>query len=117
MADLILPARAGPVLYSKSSKSPVKSNTKAKRPPASSVPVVNTLQKAIKQANETWQWCKDGLTEDQRLKIQQLEERKRTLCSRMQNVGCLSDDAMFLFLTDRPGRISRELGVRCERAR
>ncbi|SPJ88789.1 related to TGL4 - triacylglycerol lipase [Fusarium torulosum] len=85
MADLILPARAVPVLYSKSSKSPVKSNTKAKRPPASSVPVVNTLQKAIRQANDTWQWCKDGLTEDQRSKIQQLEERKRTLCSRMQN--------------------------------
>jgi TAG lipase/steryl ester hydrolase/phospholipase A2/LPA acyltransferase len=115
MADLILPARAVPVLHSKSSKSPVKSNTKAKRPPASSVPVVDTLQKAIRQANDTWQWCKDGLTEDQRSKIQQLEERKRTLCSRMQNVGYPSDVA--LFLTDRSGRISRKLGVRCERAR
>jgi TAG lipase/steryl ester hydrolase/phospholipase A2/LPA acyltransferase len=114
MADLILPARADPVLHSKSSKSPVKSNTKAKRPPASSVPV-NTLQKAIRQANDTWQWCKDGLTEEQRSKIQHLEERKRTLCSRMQNVGCLSDLA--LFLTNWSGRISRELGVRCERAR
>jgi TAG lipase / steryl ester hydrolase / phospholipase A2 / LPA acyltransferase len=86
MADLILPARAVPSLYNKSTKSPVKSNTKAKRPPVSSVPVVGTLQKAIKSANDTWQWCKDGLTEDQRLKIKQLEERKHMLCLSMQNV-------------------------------
>ncbi|KAF4989953.1 hypothetical protein FGRMN_8795 [Fusarium graminum] len=85
MADLILPASAAPVRRSKSSKSLVKSNTKAKRPPMSSVPVVNTLQKAIKQANDTWQWCKDGLTEDQRSKIRQLDERKKALCLRMQN--------------------------------
>ncbi|KAM0551851.1 hypothetical protein ACHAPJ_008187 [Fusarium lateritium] len=86
MADILLQTRPVPVLYGKSTKSPVKSNTKAKRPPSgSSVPVVNTLQKAIKQANDTWQWCKDGLTEDQRLKIKQLEERKRMLCLRMQN--------------------------------
>ncbi|KAF4430550.1 NTE family protein [Fusarium austroafricanum] len=85
MADLILPARAVPSIYNKPTKPPVKSNTKAKRPPISSVPVVGTLQKAIQSANETWQWCKDGLTEDQRLKIKQLEERKRMLCLNMQN--------------------------------
>ncbi|KAF5025858.1 hypothetical protein F66182_2080 [Fusarium sp. NRRL 66182] len=87
MADLLLPTRAVPVLHSKSSKSIVKPNTKAKRPPStsSSPAVVNTLHNAIKQVNNTWQWCKDGLTEEQRLKIKQLEERKRTLCLRMQN--------------------------------
>jgi TAG lipase/steryl ester hydrolase/phospholipase A2/LPA acyltransferase len=81
MSDLLLQTRAVPSLYNKSTKPPAKSNTKAKRPPVSSVPVVNTLQKAIRQANDTWQWCKDGLTEDQRLKIKQLEERK-------QNYAC-----------------------------
>ncbi|KAH7179847.1 acyl transferase/acyl hydrolase/lysophospholipase [Fusarium flagelliforme] len=85
MSDLLLQTRAVPSLYNKSTKPPTKSNTKAKRPPVSSVPVVNTLQKAIRQANDTWQWCKDGLTEDQRLKIKQLEERKHNLCLGMQN--------------------------------
>ncbi|GKU07250.1 unnamed protein product [Fusarium langsethiae] len=85
MSDLLLQTRAVPSLYNKSAKPPTKSNTKAKRPPVSSVPVVNTLQKAIRQANDTWQWCKDGLTEDQRLKIKQLEERKQSLCLCMQN--------------------------------
>ncbi|CAG7564406.1 unnamed protein product [Fusarium equiseti] len=85
MSDLLLQTRAVPSLYNKSTKPPTKSNTKAKRPPVSSVPVVNTLQKAIRQANDTWQWCKDGLTEDQRLKIKQLEERKHNLCLSMQN--------------------------------
>ncbi|KAI1050880.1 hypothetical protein LB507_009382 [Fusarium sp. FIESC RH6] len=85
MSDLLLQTRAVPSLYNKSTKPPTKSNTKAKRPPVSSVPVVNTLHKAIRQANDTWQWCKDGLTEDQRLKIKQLEERKHNLCLSMQN--------------------------------
>ncbi|KAI8659195.1 hypothetical protein LRP88_05757 [Fusarium phalaenopsidis] len=86
MADLLLQTRAVPT-HSKP-KSPVKSNTKAKRPPSvsSSGPaVVSTIQKAIKQANDTWLWCKDGLTEDQRQKVQQLEERKHHLGLRMQN--------------------------------
>ncbi|KAM5350640.1 hypothetical protein ACJ41O_007145 [Fusarium nematophilum] len=88
MADLLLQTRAVPALHSKPTKSSVKPNTKAKRPPSvsSSGPVVvNTLQKAIKQANSTWLWCKDGLTEEQRQKVQQLEERKHMLCQRLQS--------------------------------
>ncbi|KAF4460919.1 NTE family [Fusarium albosuccineum] len=88
MADLLLQTRSVPALHSKPTKSSIKPNTKAKRPPSVSSTgpaVVNTLQKAIKQANNTWQWCKDGLTEDQRLKVKQLEERKQSLYLRMQN--------------------------------
>ncbi|KAF4983540.1 hypothetical protein FZEAL_1075 [Fusarium zealandicum] len=87
MADLLLQTRTAPALHSKSSKSTTRPNTKAKRPPSASSSgpaVVTSLHNAIKQANSTWQWCKDGLTEDQRQKVKQLEERKHVLSLQMQ---------------------------------
>ncbi|KAH6877110.1 acyl transferase/acyl hydrolase/lysophospholipase [Thelonectria olida] len=85
MTDILL--QPGPV-PSILSKSPQKPNTKAKRPPAKSTTtpgVVNTLQKAVKDANNTLLWLKDGLSQQERERNKVCEERRQILRARMQN--------------------------------
>ncbi|KAK7416078.1 Lipase 5 [Neonectria magnoliae] len=89
MADILLQARPVPALHAKPTKSAVKPNTKAKRPPSSSKStpapgVVATLHKAIKDVNNTLLWCKDGLTEHEREQKRIAEERRQILCARLQ---------------------------------
>ncbi|KAH8654869.1 acyl transferase/acyl hydrolase/lysophospholipase [Ilyonectria robusta] len=89
MADLLVQARSVPAIHSKPNKSAAKPNTKAKRPPSSKPTpapgVVATLQKALKDANNAYQWCKDGLTEQERERKRLVEQRRQILCAKLQD--------------------------------
>lgn len=91
MADLLVQARSVPAIHSKPNKSAAKPNTKAKRPPSSKPTpapgVVATLQKALKDANNAYQWCKDGLTEQERERKRLVEQRRQILCAKLQDVS------------------------------
>ncbi|KAI5458277.1 acyl transferase/acyl hydrolase/lysophospholipase [Mariannaea sp. PMI_226] len=88
MTDLLLQPGSVPSILPKQLKSIPKPNTKAKRPPSKPTPapgVVNTLQKAVKDANNALHWLRDGLSEQQREWAKVAESRRQILCARMQN--------------------------------
>lgn len=115
MTDILLQTGSVPSILSKPVKPPQKPNTKAKRPPTKSTidpGVVSTLQKAVKDANDTLLWLKDGLSPQERESNKVAEERKQVLRARMLNVNKVAISSQNNALTWCLGRDSYTVG-RC----
>lgn len=90
MADLLVQTRPVPGIHVKPAKIISRSSTKSISKQPEHVGVVETVQKALKEANSVWLSWKDGLTEYEREQSRLLEERRQVLCQRMKTVRGIS---------------------------
>ncbi|KAH7324310.1 acyl transferase/acyl hydrolase/lysophospholipase [Stachybotrys elegans] len=90
MPDLLVQAHPGPPSRLKAAN--ISSRLQAKpglgktpAPPTPERAITGTISRTIREANDLWLWCKDGMTRQQRELFQQHENRRQSLCLRMKD--------------------------------
>lgn len=87
MADLIVQAHAIPAIRVRSYATPTQIHAKSPVKSKSGGHVFDTLTKTLRSVHELWWSWKDGLTAEERRLCKSREEKRRSLCLRMQNVS------------------------------